>query len=347
MARRPKWWHTLQGSKSEALLAVDLYNRAASQRSLEGFVVHMHMAWLYLLHAKLIDDGVDIRFKKSNGRLERVDGEVKTWDLAKCIAEAIPNTSDPVRCNVEFFIKIRNKVEHRHETLMAAVLAGKVQAHVRNYESTLTDWFGSDEGIGDELRFPVFLSSLTTDAVDALKDAHKRLPKRIIDFITEHDDGLPDAVQGDSRYDFRVVLIPQTGPKSEADAVIRFVHEDDLTEEQRKALEGVVTVTRERKRPVQNLGKYKAGQVAEKVEAKLGVKFSASSHHARAWKHFKVRPRGGSSHPERTDEKYCVWDDPHGDYLYTDAWVKKLYRDLKTPAKFETVTGVPPIPLDE
>lgn len=345
MAPRPKWWHTLQGSKCEALLAVDLYNRAASERSLEGFVVHMHMAWLYLIHAKLTNDKIDFRYKKSNGRLERVDGDVKTWDLARCVVAAIPDNNDPVRCNVEFFIRLRNKIEHRHEKVLAAVLAGKVQAHVRNYEATLTDWFGAAEGIGDELRFPVFLSSLTPDAVDALKDAYRKLPKRISEFITEYDNALPDEVQGDTRYDFRVLLIPQTGPKSSADAVITFVHEDDLTDEQRKALEGLVTVTRERKRPVQNLGRYKAGQVAEKIEEALGVKFSASNHHARAWRHFRVRPPTGSARPERTDERYCVWDQPHGDYLYTEAWVKKLTKALKKPAKFEEIVGAAPMPV--
>ena len=48
VAQRPTWWHVLQGSRREALLAVDLDNRAASERSFEGFVAHMHMAWLYL-----------------------------------------------------------------------------------------------------------------------------------------------------------------------------------------------------------------------------------------------------------------------------------------------------------
>ena len=47
MARRPHWWHHLQASKQEALLAVDLYNQSRRERRLEAFVVHMHMAWLY------------------------------------------------------------------------------------------------------------------------------------------------------------------------------------------------------------------------------------------------------------------------------------------------------------
>ena len=138
MAARPKWWHMLQGSRKEALLAVDLYNRAASERSLEGFVVHMHMAWLYLHHAKFLRDKVDYRYREADGRrFVRVDGEIKTWELGRCLREAFPDDKSAVRANVEFFIKVRNKIEHRYEQLLATALAGKTQAHVLNYEETL------------------------------------------------------------------------------------------------------------------------------------------------------------------------------------------------------------------
>ena len=189
MAARPKWWHILQGSRREALLAVDLYNRAASERSLEGFVVHMHMAWLYLHHAKFLRDNVDYRYREPDGwHFARVDGEIKTWELGRCVREGVPlGQANPVRANIEFFVKVSNKIEHRYEQLLATALAGKTQAQVLNYEETLTAWFGAEEGLGDSLRFPVFMSSLTPDAVKALKATHRKLPKKITSFIREHD----------------------------------------------------------------------------------------------------------------------------------------------------------------
>jgi len=42
-----------------------------------------------------------------------------------------------------------------------------------------------------------------------------------------------------------------------------------------------------------------------------------------------------------------VCDEPHRDYLYTDAWVDKLVRDLRDPVTFEAVTGHAPEPLVE
>lgn len=151
MAQRPKWWHQLaqqpqlQAAKNEARLAVDLYNRPTEPRSLEGLVVHMHLAWLYMLHAQFLRDGVDFRYREKDGRrFVKVDGEPKTWELTRCLEEAF-GAGDPVRRNIEFFIKLRNTIEHRYESLLAAVVAGKVQAHVLNFEEMLVRLVGAKE----------------------------------------------------------------------------------------------------------------------------------------------------------------------------------------------------------
>jgi hypothetical protein len=51
MAPPARHTHMVEASKDEAVLAVRLYNDPSEARSFEGFVVHMHLAWLYLLHA--------------------------------------------------------------------------------------------------------------------------------------------------------------------------------------------------------------------------------------------------------------------------------------------------------
>jgi hypothetical protein len=341
VAQRPKWWHLLQAAKNEARLAVDLYNRPTEARSLEGFVVHMHLAWLYMLHAHFVKSEVDFRYwDEGHRRLAKVDGEPKTWELKRCLQEVF-GTEDPVRRNVEFFIRLRNRIEHRYEELLATVIAGKVQAHVLNFETTLVVLFGSKEGMGDTLRFPVFLSSLTPDAVDVLKKTYKQLPKRMTSFIREYDAAQPEPVQSDYRYDFRVLLLPQTGPKTEADAVMRFVREEEMTQQQKDVVQ---TIVRNRPVAVQNKGKYKPSAVAQKVQDALRVRFRVSDH-TQAWKHYEVRPPAGAQRPELTDDRYCIWDEPHGDYLYTDPWVKKLVRDLGDPDTFEFVTGSKPVTL--
>jgi hypothetical protein len=132
-------------------------------------------------------------------------------------------------------------------------------------ERDIFAWFGAQEGLGDSLRFPVFMSSLTPDAVKALKATHRKLPKRISAFIREHDASLPSEVVEDWRYDFRVLLLPQTGPKTESDAVMRSVREDEMTDEQRRARDVVQTIVRNKLVAVQNKGRHKPGTVARLV----------------------------------------------------------------------------------
>jgi hypothetical protein len=344
MAPRPKWWHKLQGSKQEALLAVDLYNRSGEARRLEAFVVHMQIAWLYLLQARFERDGIDFYYRDARGRRKKIDGEYMTWDLARCIKEVFPNQNHPARRNVEFFIGFRNKIEHRYEQLLESVTAGKAQSLIMNYEQILVETFGEKESLAERLRFPVFLTSLSDTAVAALKDVHRRLPRRLTKYVAEYDAALTDEVRDDHRYEFRVYLVQQTGPKTEADALMRFVRFEDLTENERQQLEQVQTIVREKQVPVANIDRHKPSVVCDRVSEVLGVRFTPSSDHVRAWKYYGVRPETGAGPPERTDARYCVYDEPHRDYVYTDAWITKLTTELRDPAKFKEVIGHAPLP---
>ncbi|MGB0092556.1 MAG: hypothetical protein WBP81_08485 [Solirubrobacteraceae bacterium] len=120
---------------------------------------------------------------------------------------------------------------------------------------------------------------------------------------------------------------------------MRFVREDEMTEEQLRARDVVQTIVRNKPIAVQNRGRHKPGTVAQMVSQKLGVRFTNFGHHVAAWRYYGVRPDKHAARPELTDDRYCVWNEPHRDYLYTDAWVKKLVKDLASPETFEQVTG--------
>jgi len=94
VARPGKHWPMVEASRDEASLAVRLYNDPAEVRAFEGFVVHMHLAWLYLLHAEFTRDKVDYRYwRRDNPRLlEKVDGEPKRYELASASASGGPTT---------------------------------------------------------------------------------------------------------------------------------------------------------------------------------------------------------------------------------------------------------------
>jgi hypothetical protein len=332
MARRSRVWHSVQASKAEALVAVDFYNSSGQTRSFDGFVVHMHLAWLYLLHAEFARDQIDYRYWDSaHRRLVRVDGEPKTWELAQCVKRRWPSDTDPVRANLDFFIGLRNKIEHRYEEGVALSVAGHSQALLMNYEAELVDQFGIVEGLADRLRFPVFLSSLTDDGVTALKKLRGSIPARASRYIRDFHDRLGDDVVGDNRFEFSLYLIPHVGPKSQADLAVTFVEEKDLTRDELDALAALgqagVIATRTKKVPVQNIGRFLPAAVVAKVKSAV-PQFSMSDH-VWMWRHFRVRPAAGAPDPTRTDSRYCIYDEPVKTYLYTDAWVKKVIREAR------------------
>ncbi|MBN9159103.1 MAG: DUF3644 domain-containing protein [Microbacterium sp.] len=79
-----------------------LYNDSAESRSFEGFVIHMHLAWLYLLHAEFLRDGVDYRYwdLQRKNRLLKIDGEAKRWELEVASNSVVYGSGGHVAVNV-------------------------------------------------------------------------------------------------------------------------------------------------------------------------------------------------------------------------------------------------------
>lgn len=232
MAPRPRWWHTLQASKGEARLAVDLYNRSGNERQLEAFIVHMSLAWLKLLQARTEQDGGDLYERDSRGwRRKHPEGGFLYKPLRALLREHLPD-NDPRVENINFFTGLRNQIEHRHESKIASLVAGRTQALLINYETTLVEYFGSEEALGTELRFPLFVSSITEDAAEAVKAVRVQVPKGVLDWVQDFDASLEAGIAADQKFDFRIYLIPHKGPKSTADAAMTFIRSDELTDEQ-------------------------------------------------------------------------------------------------------------------
>lgn len=332
MSRPKKYAHHLIAAKDEALFACDLYNQHRQARSIEGFLVHMGIAWCNLLQAVFERDGVPYFFRKPNGRYEYVDGERKSWDLAKMIRERFKDPNDPVRRNVEFFIGLRNKVEHRltpaARSALRSVVAGKAQSYLRNFERLLSTEFGSGESLAGDLHLPLFLSSLDDAAVQAVKDVRKALPKGVVSYIDDFDANLTAETAKSDAYEFKMYLIPKTGSAAASDTALEFVNVKNLTEEQRQALDSALVIIRDRQVEVANLRRMKPGAVISRVKQHY-PKFSIT-HHAWAFRFHNVRPPGtkDKSAKAKTDPRYCIYDDGHDDYVYTESWVELLIREL-------------------
>lgn len=337
----------IEASIAEACLAARLYNDPAEERSFEGFVVHMHLSWLYLLHAEFTRDGKDFRYhrKDSPRLLEKIDGEPKRWELARCAVERW-TVEDPVRQNIEFFIGLRNKIEHRYASkgnlALSVTLGGYAQALILNYEEELVGQFGETVSLATRLRFPVFVGSFTDQGETVLRRLRKSLPAPMRTFIAEHEAALPTAVANDQRYEFRLRVITELAPRDPEALAIQFTRYDDMTDGQKESIEQLgrkgLVIVREQKRSVVNLDLLKPREIVLEVATQIPFVFNMA-HFIRAWQALGVRPASDSEHPERTDERYCYYDNRHRDYGYTPAYAKKLARDLNTADGWRKIFG--------
>jgi hypothetical protein len=338
-------------SRDEALNAVEFYNRPGGRRPLEAYLVHMHIAWVYLLHAEFERDGVCYywRDKKNPRRYVKIDGERKTWELEQCVKERWPDASDPVRNNLELTMRLRNKVEHRYASGLMVASAGFSQSLLLNYEDELVNQFGPGFSVGALVHIPVALSTFTREGAASLVAAQQSLPKRLQNFFVDYRSGLDPAVAEDRRFELRIELVQKRAPKSQADLAVSFVRADDLTPEELSAYGALEKtgriVLREKERPVTNLGKLRPKAVCERVEERIPYRFRHSAEFPQAWKRLKVRPPSSATGKARTktDERYCTFDDAHGDYVYAPAYVDLLAERCSTAEGFLEVIGRSPV----
>jgi hypothetical protein len=342
---RARYKHFVAAAKDEALLACDLYNERRRARNLEAFLVHMCIAWNNLLQAVFERDGVCYFYRDSGGRrFKRVDGEKKSWDLHHAISRYVIDTNDPVRRNIEFFIGLRNKVEHRldeaQQRAVAELVAGKSQALVRNFETVLVAEFGAKESLADSLHLPLFLSSLTDDAIKVVKTIRARIPNRVVSYIESFDAAVGEEVAGNPTYEFRVILIPKVGNKTDNDMAIEFLNVNVLDEEKRAEFEQALVLVRDRRVEVAHEDHLKPSEVVKAVVEAVYASFTINDH-ANAWRHFGVRPPSSAANKAKTKSRYCVWDRAHNDYVYTKAWVDKLIDELAVDPKAKLASWKP------
>jgi hypothetical protein len=339
----PRWRYTLNEAKRLAVKAIDEYNCSTGHYA--DFIGTMVRAWLYLFQAEFQRDKIDYRYKDRDGKPILIDGEPKLWDVLMSVKERFPASNDPVRMNLELFIALRNKVEHRYEHALKAAAGGRAHALVINFEEEVVAKFGVGHSLAGKLRFPLFVESITAPkrkdtikATQALRAAQAMLAR--------FDADLDSEILDDQRYDFRMRLIPMLGPKSAADAAIDFVRLDELTEDERKVMieagrSGMV-ITKVKKLPVSSAGCMLPKGVVSEVQKRVAFDFNMVMH-TRLWKNFKLHPpRWVIPNGGETVAEYCIPDEPTRQYVYTPAWIDKIVVEIGTPRKFEAFFGMAP-----
>lgn len=335
----------LEKAKESCLLAVDIYNKPKTSFRSGAYIVLMTIAWTSLFHA--IFEKNKIKYfhrKKNSNRYERIDGEKKAWELADCVKEYFKENKKkeiPIRRNIEFFIPLRNKIEHRFMPELDNEIFGECQALLHNFEYILNKEFGDDHSINENLVFSLqFAKSYPKSKDTEIKSSRRKEFLKIKEHVQKFRDDLSEEVFSDLRYSFKIYLLPKlSSNQNKADYAIEWVDYDPSKPDEMKKYERLIGFIKEKIRPVSNYGLLKAGDVAIQVKDELikiygpRIKFSAASNHYRCCMFYKIRPKKGKK-KENTNKNFCIYDTAHDDYVYTEAWVKFLIRKLSKKEEY-------------
>ena len=319
----------LRKARASCLLAVETYNRPSAAFRTYGYIVLMQIAWTSLFHAILKRKGFKpYQRKKNSNRFIKIDGEPKWWNLEECMIAYWKGEQTPVISNLKFFLKLRNKIEHRDVPEIDPYVYGECQAMLFNFEELLQKEFGDNWMICESLTIPLQFSRVRMcQANEALRYVLKPLPQDIDQFINGFRSALSDDLRDDLAYSYKIFLIPNVKNNYSKDAMaVEFIPYDPKDQGQYSRM---VTLIKERQVFVSNLGKLKPGQVVAAVKSRLSpsMRFNMSTHTS-CWKYFDVRPRWRSQHPEKCNQEFCIYDEAHRDYVYTPRWVDFLVEKL-------------------
>ncbi len=340
----------LEKARESALLAVGCYNRPETAFRSGAYIVLMVIAWTSLFHAVFLRDRVKpfytrIRTKRYV-RYKKVDGDKKAWELKECLRQFYKDENPPARRNLEFFIGLRNKIEHRNMPHLDDRIFGECQALLLNFEALLSEEFGDQYALNESLTVSLQFSTVVPrKKLEALRSLQSKSYSSVMDYVERFRSGLSTDTEQSMEYSFRVFLIPKPANRAKSsDAAVEFIKPEDLNDELRSEYERFVTLIKTRETPVAHPGEMKPGDVVRKVEAKLGYRFRINDHTV-CWKFYQVRPATNATAPTITNPRFCQYDKPHKDYIYTDEWVEFLVKNLSVPSTYVEILGKEPHPI--
>lgn len=256
----PKVEELVIKAREAALAGVQHYNNPTALFRSGNYIVLMIIAYTSLFHAVLLRDNVDYRVFERNGNLKTVDGEPMLWDVLKCALYYRDHYTNryggsfltAVMKNIDFFLPIRHKIEHRFMPEVDIEIGGHCQSMLMNFEIILVKEFTSYYSMNMSLSLALqFSTGRSVNTIAALRRLQSAEYQDIRQYISNFHNTLPDEIVGDPSFAFRVWLVPKTANDARrGDLSIEFVPVNETTADQVAALEKAIvafkTVTKEK-----------------------------------------------------------------------------------------------------
>ena len=345
----------LAKAREAALAAVQHYNNPTATFKTGTYLILMVVAFTALFHAVFEREGVSYISMNASGGRRKVAGRDALWDALESANYYVKTYKSLyladenklfLSCmleNLKLLLPIRHIFEHRDMPPVDPALAAHCQSMLFNFETILTQEFTHYYTLNASLTMALQFSTVRNEK--SLVSAHRfqtQEYEELKKYINDFQIGLSNEVMENPAFAFRVWLVAKPAKEGrKSDISIEYVRLDSSDPNQMAALQQSIVAIKQSIRPVSNTGLLKPKQVAEQVASALGCKFLSSTHHVRAWKHFKIRPEAGHEEPNKTNSDFCIYDEAHKDYLYTDAWVKYLIKQLANKEVYAVICDGP------
>lgn len=337
----------LEKSNDSALLAVETYNKPAVKFKSGGYIILMIISWSALFHGIFFRQKKKPYYKTKN-RFDKRDGDYCYWELSTCLSKYFADdTNNPIRKNLEFFIPLRNMVEHKSIPEIDSDIFAECQSLLLNYDKIMEKEFGVKYCLRESLSFALQLYPSSKSLNNAIIANPSTKP--IVDFIKSYRSSISTETLNSGEYSFKAFLIQVANHQTKNTLPIQFVAYDKLDQSQKTNVNRVAALVKNKfvQVAVTNKDLLKPGIVVEKVQSALGDlkiirngkekdKFTMNTH-TRCWKKYQVRPENQVENPMLTKSEYCVYDQPNSTYLYTEEWSDFLIEEMAKEVEYNSL----------
>lgn len=267
----------VQKSRESALAAVQIFNNPLITFKSEMFIVNMHIAWTYLLHAYYRENKIEYRYvKKITDSGRRIFdttkfGAHKYWSLEDCLnCDQSPVEKD-IEKNLRFLIGLRHEIEHQMTTKIDDALSARFQACCINYNELISKLFGEENSIKKYLSFSLQFSSITEEQAKTLDTYKDILPSRLTSYVRKFDESLSSEEFNSPKFAYRVIYTQKVvNHPGQADRVIEFI---DPNSEAAKKINITYASIKEKEKT-----KYRASTIVSTLQKDGYPKFKIYSH---------------------------------------------------------------------
>jgi len=126
----------------------------------------------------------------------------------ECIRQFYKDQNPAQRKNLEFFVGLRNKIEHRFLPELDIEIFGECQALLLNFEAALASEFGDKQALVSGLPYALqFSRTMMPVQQKAVRGAARQHLQTVRKFVSDFRSSLSDDVQSDESFSFKVFLI--------------------------------------------------------------------------------------------------------------------------------------------